>query len=450
MAQTLSVAARPRATWFAPSPSQSIIAGFAAIILVGAVLLSLPAASASGRATPFLTALFTATSATCVTGLVVVDTADHYSTFGELVILALIQVGGFGYMTSWALLALLLGWKIGLRERIVLTEAHGLLHTGGIVRFTRRIILGALVFEAGGAAVLSARFAAEMPPGRALYYGVFHSVSAFNNAGFDLMGGFRGLTGYVADPTVSLTVAGLTILGGLGFAVLFDLRERRLSLHSRTVLVTTGALLGGAALLIGLLEYDNPATLGALTPPARVLAAFFQAVTPRTSGFNTLHVASLTEPTLALLIVLMFIGGSPGGTAGGIKTTTFVAPLAVIWSSIRGTPEPVLFGRRLPGAVVNKAVTLALLAVAFIMTMTIALALSEGVPFLPALFETVSAFGTVGLSLGLTPELTPLGRLLVIATIFTGRVGLLTLAFALTRRLQQPLIRFPEGRIYVG
>ncbi|MDQ7857430.1 MAG: potassium transporter TrkG, partial [Armatimonadota bacterium] len=314
MAQSISVTARPRATRFALSPSQSIIAGFTAIILVGAVLLSLPAASASGRATPFLTALFTSTSATCVTGLVVVDTADYYSTFGELVILALIQVGGFGYMTSWALLALLLGWKIGLRERIVLSEAHGLPYTGGVVRFTRRIILGALAFEAIGAAVLTARFAAEMPPDRALYYGVFHSVSAFNNAGFDLMGGFRSLTGYVADPVVSLTVMGLVVLGGLGFTVLFDLRERRLSLHSRTVLVTSGALLGGAALLIGLLEHGNPATLGALSWPARVLATLFQAVTPRTAGFNTLDVASLTEPTLALLVVFMFIGGSPGGT----------------------------------------------------------------------------------------------------------------------------------------
>jgi trk system potassium uptake protein TrkH len=450
MAHDMSVTARPRAIRLALSPSQTIIVGFAAVILVGAVLLALPVASASGRATPFLTALFTATSATCVTGLVVVDTADHYSTFGELVILALIQVGGFGYMTSWALLALLLGWKIGLRERIVLSEAQGLAYTGGIVRFTRRIILGAVAFEAAGAAVLTARFAAEMPPGRALYYGVFHSVSAFNNAGFDLMGGFRSLTGYVADPVVNLTVIGLVILGGLGFTVLFDLRERRVSLHSKTVLVTTGALLGGAALLIGLLEHDNPATLGALPWPARVLATLFHAVTPRTAGFNTLDIASLTEPTLVVLAVLMFIGGSPGGTAGGIKTTTFVAPLAVIWSSIQGTPQPVLFGRRLPETVVNKAVTLALLAVAFVVTMAIALAISEATPFLPALFETVSAFGTVGLSTGLTPQLSPLGRVIVIVTIFTGRVGLLTLAFALTRRLQQPLLRYPEGRIYVG
>jgi trk system potassium uptake protein TrkH len=450
MAHSIPLSARPRAARFALSPSQSIIAGFTAIILVGTVLLSLPAASASGRPTPLLTALFTATSATCVTGLVVVDTADHYSTFGELVILALVQIGGFGYMTSWALLALLLGWRIGLRERIVLTEAHSLYDTGGIVRFTRRIIAGALAFEALGAVILSVRFASEMPPGRAVYYGVFHSISAFNNAGFDLMGGFRSLTAYVADPVVSLTVMGLVILGGLGFTVLFDLRERRLSLHSRTVLLTTAALIGGTALLIGLLEFRNLQTLGALPWPARVLATLFQAITPRTAGFNTVPTAVLGESTLALLLVLMFIGASPGGTGGGIKTTTFIVPLAVIWSSIRGTPEPVLLGRRLPETVVYKAVTLALLAVAFIMVMSILLTLSEGTHFLPALFETTSAFGTVGLSTGLTPSLSPIGRLIVIVTIFSGRVGLLTLAFGLTRRLRQPAIRFPEGRIYVG
>jgi trk system potassium uptake protein TrkH len=202
--------------------------------------------------------------------------------------------------------------------------------------------------------------------------------------------------------------------------------------------------------VIGLLEFDNPDTLGPLSWPARVLAALFQAATPRTSGFNTLPTAALTEPTLALLVILMFIGGSPGGTAGGIKTTTFVAPLAVIWSSIRGTPEPVLLGRRLPDAVIYKAVTLALLSVAFVMTVSILLTLTEGVPFLSALFEATSAFGTVGSTTGLTRDLSPLGRLIVIVTIFSGRVGLLTLAFGLTRRMRQPLIRYPEGRIYVG
>lgn len=450
MARTAALDARPRVVRFALNPAQIIIVGFAAVILSGAVLLSLPAASETGRATPFLTALFTATSAVCVTGLVVVDTAEHFSTFGELVILALIQVGGFGYMTSWALLALLLGWRIGLRERIVLSQAYNFYALGGVVRFTRRLILFALGFEAAGAVVLTARWAVEMPLGQAAYHGIFHSVSAFNNAGFDLMGGFRSLTGFVMDPVVSLTVAILVISGGIGFTVLLDLWHRRLTLHSKTVLLATAVLiLGGGAVIFGL-EFNNPNSLGALPVSSRVLAAAFHAVTPRTAGFSTVQTGAFTEPTLMLLIALMFIGASPGGTGGGIKTTTFVTPLALIWSAIRGTSDPVLFRRRIPVLVVFKAVTLALIAVAFVVMMSVLLTLSEGIGFFPGLFETVSAFGTVGLSTGITPSLSPIGQVLVIITIFSGRIGLLTLAFGLTRRQKPPLVRYPEERLYVG
>ncbi|MDR7417942.1 MAG: TrkH family potassium uptake protein [Armatimonadota bacterium] len=450
MAPAIAAARAPRAIRLTLSPAQTIILGFAAIILVGAFLLTLPVASATGRPTPFLTALFTATSATCVTGLVVVDTADHYSTFGELVILALIQVGGFGYMTSWAVLALILGWRIGLRERIILTEAHNLYDPGGVVRFTRRIILLAAGIEVVGAVVLTMRFALDMPVGRAAYYGVFHAVSAFNNAGFDLMGGFRSLTGYVGDPVVSLVVAGLIILGGIGFTVIFDVRARRMTLHSRAVLLTTGALIATGTLLVLGLEFNNPKTLGALPLSTRILAAFFQAVTPRTAGFNTIDIGALTEPVLMIIVALMFIGASPGGTGGGIKTTTFVTPLAVIWSSIRGTQEPVLFRRRIPVAVVYKAVTVALISVAFVIVMSTLLARVEGIRFIPALFEITSAFGTVGLSTGITPRLSTAGQIVVMATVFSGRVGLLTLAFGLTRRQRRPIIRYPEERLYVG
>ena len=450
MARSLAVPRATRALRLMLSPAQSLLAGFASIILLGGVLLSLPIASATGRSTPFLTALFTANSAVCVTGLVVVDTADHYSTFGELVILALIQIGGFGYMTSWALLALLLGWRIGLRERIILTEAHGLYQVGGVVRFTRRIVGLALAVEAVGALLLTLRFAAEMPLGRAAYLGVFHSVSAFNNAGFDLMGGFRSLTAYAADPVVSLVVAALIVAGGLGFVVLFDLLGRRLSFHSKAVLLTTAVLLGGGTLAILALEYANPRTLGALSWQGRLLAAVFQAVTPRTAGFSTVDVGALTQPTLMLLVALMFIGASPGGTGGGIKTTTFLVPLAVILSTIRGSPDPVLFRRRLPAFVINKAVTLALLGLAFVFTMAVVLTRVEGADLLPSLFEVTSAFGTVGLSTGLTPHLSPVGRGIIMVTMFTGRVGLLTLAFGLTRRERPVRIRYPEQRLYVG
>ncbi len=433
------------------SPAQTIILGFAALILTGGVLLSLPIASESGRATPFLTALFTANSATCVTGLVVVDTADHYSAFGELVIMLLIQLGGFGYMTSWALLALILGWRIGLRERVILTEAHHLYAVGGVVRFTQRIVVLALAIEAIGATVLTLRWlGGGVPVGRAIYLGVFHSISAFNNAGFNLMGGFRSLTAYVGDPVVTLAMAGLIIVGGLGFSVLFDLQARRLTLHSKTVLLTTGVLIAAGAALIALLEFANTKTLGGLSVPARILAAFFQAVTPRTAGFATVDIGALTQPTLVLIVALMFIGASPGGTGGGIKTTTFIAPLAVIVSIVRGTGDPTLFRRRLPVFVVYKAVTVVLVSVAFVLSMTVLLVRIGGVDFLPALFEVTSAFGNVGLSTGLTPHLSPLGQMIIMATMFSGRVGLLTIAFGLTRRERTPRIRYPEERLYIG
>lgn len=450
MAREMALASRLRVARPALSPAQTITLGFAVVILAGGALLSLPIASETGQRTPFLTALFTANSAVCVTGLVVVDTADYYSTFGELVILALIQVGGFGYMTSWALLALILGWRIGLRERIILTQAHNLYQTGGVVRFTRRIVLMALAIEAAGAVILTLRWWVDLPLARAAYLGLFHSVSAFNNAGFDLMGGFRSLHAYVADPVVTLTVAALIVLGGLGFSVLFDLRARRLTTHAKTVLLGSGVLIAAGASLFFLLEFNNPRTLGALPPGPRALAAMFQGVVPRTAGFTTVDLGGLTQPALALIVVLMFIGASPGGTGGGIKTTTFIAPLAVILGTIRGTGDPTLFHRRIPVLVVYKAVTIALVSVAFVMTMTVLLTRVEGVDFLRALFEITSAFGTVGLSTGITPQLSPAGRIILMLTMFGGRVGLLTLAYGLTRRVRPPRIRYPEDRLYVG
>lgn len=450
MAREAALFYRSRIPRLTLSPAHTIIGGFAAIILIGAILLSLPIASESGRFTPFMTALFTATSATCVTGLVVVDTAEHYSTFGEIVILALIQLGGFGYMTSWSILALLLGWRIGLRERIILTESQSLYDLGGVVRFTRRLIVVTVAVEAAGALVLSARWLFEMPVGRALYMGLFHSVSAFNNAGFDLMGGFRSLRGYVGDPVISLTVAALGIVGGLGFSVLRDIGARRLTLHSRTVLMATGVLLGAGTLLIWLLEMSNPATLGGLNEPSRLLAAFFQSVVPRTSGFSTLNTAAYTEPALVLTAALMFIGASPGGTGGGIKTTTFVAPLAVILATVRGSTDPTLFRRRLALPAVNRAVTIALVSAAFVGVMATLLTLIERVGFLTALFEVTSGFGTVGLSTGLTPNLSHMGRIVMMVTVFGGRVGLLTVVFGLTRHQQIPRVRYPEERLYIG
>ncbi len=436
----------------AVSPAQTILLGFAAVIVVGGVLLSLPVAAADGRPTPFIDALFTATSATAVTGLVVVDTATHWSLFGQLVILTLIQVGGFGYMTTAMLLALLVGRRIGLRERMVLAESYNLYALGGVVRFTKMVIMVTLAIEGAGALLLALRWAPEVGLARGAYWGLFHAVSAFNNAGFDVMGNFRSLTRYVTDLPVNLIVTGLIILGGLGFGVLMNLRDglRRLTLHSKIVLSTSLGLILIGTLGILLFEFANPGTLGPLGGSGKALAAFFQSVSPRTAGFNTVQIGKMHDATLMLLVILMFIGASPGGTGGGIKTTTFVAPLAVILALLRGHPDPVLFRRRLPPFVIYKAVTIALLAVAFVITMSILLTVTEGVAFLPALFEVVSGFGTVGLSTGITPSLSTLGKVIIMVTVYTGRVGLLTLAFALTHRQVVPRFHYPEEPIYVG
>src|SRR5205809_606600 len=368
MARVLVLPKRSALVRFELNPAQTIVVGFATIVLAGAFLLSLPVASAAGRPVPFLTALFTATSATCVTGLVVVDTATYFSLFGQLVIMLLIQLGGLGYMTVATLMAMIIGRRIGLRDRLILQEAHNLYTMGGVVRFTRTVVLATLAIETVGALILAWRWIPEFGLTRGVYYGVFHSISAFNNAGFDLMGDFRSLTRYVADPTVNLTVAALLIIGGLGFVVLSDLfRPRRYTLHMRVVL-----------------------------------------------------------------------------------TTTFVAPMAVILSMLRGRPDPELFRRRLPPIVVYKAVTIALLSVAFVVTMATILSLTEGVKFIAALFEITSGFGTVGLTTGLTPGLGTMGRIVVIATVFTGRVGLLTVAFALARQPRPADYRLPEERLYIG
>ena len=451
MARALVLQKRSALTRLELNPSQTIIAGFALIILAGSVLLSLPLAAEDGRATPFLTSLFTATSATCVTGLVVVDTASYYSLFGEIVILVLIQLGGLGYMTIATLMAMAIGRRIGLRERLVLQEAQNLYTVGGVVRFTRNVVLITLAIEAIGALLLTLRWVPEFGLARGVYFGIFHSVSAFNNAGFDLMGGFRSLTGFVGDPTVNIVFMLLIIIGGLGFTVLHALTSpRRLGLHAKIVLTTSAVLIVLGTGMLLLLEFSNRATLGGLTGQDRAMAALFQSVTPRTAGFNSIDVGKLRDPSLMLIIALMFIGASPGGTGGGIKTTTFVAPMAVILSMIRGRPDPELFRRRLPPVVIYKAVTIALVGVAFVVSAGTLLSFVEQVDFINALFEVVSGFGTVGLTTGLTPSLSSLGRIIVIITIFTGRVGLLTVAYALTRRHQPANFRYPEERIYVG
>ena len=436
-------------------PPKILVLGFAIVILIGAFLLTLPIATEDGKGLSFLNALFTATSATCVTGLVVVDTGDTFSMFGELVILLLIQIGGLGFMTFATFLFLLLGKKISLKERLLLKESLNNISLAGIVKLVKRILIFTAVIEMVGGIILSIRFSFDMPIGKAIYYGFFHAISNFNNAGFDLMGEFRSLTGYVDDPIVVLTICALITLGGLGFIVWNELYEyhetHRLSVHSKVVLWTTVILTVGATILIFLFEYGNDKTLEPLSATGKVLGSLFQAVTPRTAGSNTLPIGDLTQSTLFLTIFLMFIGAGSGSTAGGIKISTFAVLLATAWAQIKGKEDVVLFKRRIVIETILKALTVALSGFVIVIMVTMILSITEnGHDFMMYLFEATSAFGTVGLSMGLTPELSPIGRILIIFTMFAGRLGPLTIAFAISKRRKPDAFRHPKGNIMIG
>ncbi|MBY0012485.1 TrkH family potassium uptake protein [Paenibacillus typhae] len=440
--------------FFKLSPPQILVGGFAAVILIGTLLLMLPFASASGHSLRFIDALFTATSATCVTGLVVVDTGTHFSLFGQIVILLLIQVGGLGFMTMATLFALLLKRKISLRDRLILQEAMNQSSMEGIVRLIRRVLVYSLVIETVGAVLLALRWAADMPLGRALYYGVFHAVSMFNNAGFDLFGEYRSLTAYASDSVVNLVVMVLIVSGGIGFIVMADLIEyrksRRLQLHSKVVLSMTGALILTGAVVIFVFEFTNTRTLGPLNFGGKIWTSFFQSVTPRTAGANTVDISGMRQATQFFIIILMFIGASPGSTGGGIKTTTFTLMIGAVVSMLRGREDIVLFRYRLAQERVFKALTITLLALLLIVSVSMVLSTTEGRPFLMILFETTSAFATVGLSMGLTPELSDAGKILLCLTMFAGRLGLLTLAYALGPKQGKPLYKYPEGKMIIG
>lgn len=436
------------------SPPRILVSGFALIILIGALLLSMPFASASGERLPFLDALFTATSATCVTGLVVVDTGTYFSIWGQIILLALIQLGGLGFMTMATLVALVLRKKISLRERLILQEAMNQSSMEGIVRLIRKVIVYSLTIELAGAALLAGRFAADMPLGKAVYFGIFHSISSFNNAGFDIFGDYRSLTLYVSDPVVNITAILLVVLGGLGFVVMSDLLEfrknRKLSLHSKVVLSTTGALIAVGFLVIFAFEFTNHLTLGALDWGGKLLSSLFQGVMPRTAGYNSLDLTVLRQATQFFIILLMFIGASPGSTGGGIKTTTFAVLIGSVIAMIRGREDIVLFRYRLGKDRIFKALTITLFAMALVITVTMLLSMLEDQSFIKLLFEATSAFGTVGLSLGVTPELSEGGKIIIALTMFIGRLGLLTLAYALGPGADKELFRYPEGKITIG
>ena len=438
-----------------------IAVGFALIILAGALLLMLPCAAKSGRATPFIDALFTATSATCVTGLVTVSTAVHWSLFGKCVILLLIQIGGLGFMSVMTAASLLLRRTITLRERMVIGAGFGLDSSGGIVRLMRRVLVGTFLFEGVGAALLSIRFVQQFGPLRGVGMGVFHAVSAFCNGGFDLMGTpddpFCSLVRYAEDPLVSLTIMALIVLGGLGFFVWSDVwdhrRFRRLSLHSKLVLAMSGVLLGGGFVLTLLFEWSNPATLGGMSVPHRLLAAAFQTVTLRTAGFNTIDQAALRPATKLVNCLLMFIGASPASTGGGVKVTTFAVLVLVVRMVVRGESEINVFERRLERGLVQRAVTIAFLAAAIVLADVLALSLMQpDAELIDVAYECASAMGTVGISALGTPTLNMPSKILILMTMYFGRVGPLSLAVLLASRQwkKKEHFRYPEDRVMIG
>lgn len=440
--------------WLRLSPPQILVLGFAAIIFIGTALLMLPISTSTGEPLEFIDALFTSTSATCVTGLVVVDTGTTFSSFGEIVIMLLIQIGGLGFMTMATLFALALKRRISLKDRLILQEAMNQSSMEGIVRLIRRVLLYSLIIEACGALILSIRWAFDMPIGQAIYYGVFHAVTMFNNAGFDLFGDFRSLTGYVYDPVVNVVVMFLIVSGGIGFIVLSDLidfrKQRRLSLHSKVVLTMTATLLLVGFIIILIFEFTNPRTLGSLNWGGKFFGALFQSVTPRTAGANTIDITGLRQATQFFIVILMFIGASPGSTGGGIKTTTFTIMVGAVIAMMRGREDIVMFRYRLAQERVLKALTIALLALLLVLTVSMILSTTEEGDFLEILFETTSAFGTVGLSMGLTPDLTVFGKVLISITMFAGRLGPLTLAYALGPKKGKELYRHPEGKMIIG
>ena len=454
------------------TPAQSIVAGFALMILIGAVLLALPFASRSGESVGFLDALFTATSANCVTGLVVLNTMESWTVFGKIVILILIQFGGLGYMTVITVGMLALHRRITLKDRLVIQASFNQEGPGGMVRLVRRVLLITFVAEFAGMILLTAAFlvSTDMRLWEALWQGFFHSVSAFCNAGFDNIGR-ESLTPFVGNPLINFTVMGLIVVGGIGFPVCRELyglvrnraghalrrRVNRLSLHTKITLAVTASLILSGFVLFLLLEWNNPETLGPLGFFEKIQAALFQSVTLRTAGFNTISQSGLCDFSQVLSCVLMLIGGSSAGRAGGVKTATFGVLIIAMLSAFRGKNGMEAYGRRLPLDLLQKALTVVCSVLAVVFAATLALYFTEGGSagphtFIDLLFETCSAMGTVGVTTGVTPHLSAAGKLIIAACMFLGRIGPVTLVLALARRQRgaADAFTYPEERVLIG
>ncbi|WP_399552534.1 TrkH family potassium uptake protein [Streptomyces sp. YIM 98790] len=459
MASVAQVLTRGRAMLFRIHPARIVVMAWGVTILIGTTLLALPVSAADGRTTSLVDALFTATSAVCVTGLVVVDTGSHWSGFGQWVILCLFQLGGFGIMVVASLLALLIAGKLRMRMTLVTqTETRGPV-LGEVRRVVTRIVVITVVIEAATALWLILRFASRgMAAGDAVYYGFFHALSAFNNAGFVLRP--DSMVSYADDPLLLMPVAIAMLLGGIGFPVIIEMLRHRArrratgrvswSLHLKLTLLTSAGLLGSGTLLLLVLEWENAATLGGMNVLDKTVNAFFHSAMARSGGFNSVDTGAMESASLLATSALMFIGGGSGGTSGGIKVTTFAVLGVAIIAEVRGEPSSGIFGRRLAPHVLRQALTVALLGVGLVILATIALLTMMEERLEVVLFEAVSAFGTVGLSAGATGELPPAGKLIIIALMFIGRVGPITLVSALALRERTRRYQLPEERPMIG
>ena len=432
--------------------SQMIISGFAAVILLGTFLLMLPIATQDGQGAIFTDALFTATSAVCVTGLIIKDTAAYWSLFGQIVIISLIQVGGMGVVTLTIAFSMLSGKTISLKQRSTMQEAISAPQVGGIVKFTGFIIKMTILFEVMGAILMAPVFCREFGLFKGVWYGIFHSISAFCNAGFDLMGlkmPYSSLTYFTENPVINLTIMSLIIIGGIGFLTWADIRSHKLHIkryrmQSKVILLTTALLILLPAIYFFFFEF------GSMSIGKRIWSSLFQSVTPRTAGFNTVNLTLISETGLAITILLMLIGGSPGSTAGGMKTTTFAVMLSTAVSVFRRKEHAHFFGRRIADETIRNAATILTMYLTLFLAGGFLISRIENLPLLTCLFETGSAIGTVGLTLGITPDLSVLSQLILVSLMYLGRVGGLTLIFAALSTTKGNTARFPQEKMTVG
>jgi len=434
---------------------QVLAIGFALVILIGGIILSLPISSVDGTYTSFLDSLFTSTSAVCVTGLVTVDTGTHWNNFGKIVIMLLIEIGGLGFMSLTIFIAILLGKKITLKDRLIMQEAMNTFNIQGLVKMVQYVLGFTFIVQVSGAILLATQFIPQFGWKTGMFYSIFHSVSAFCNAGFDLFGNYDSLVNYSSNAVVLLTIGGLIIIGGLGFTVsleIFNYRKaRRLSTHSKMVIFITLFLIIFGAIFIFLVEYKNPVTLANMNFRDKVLNAFFASVTPRTAGFNSISTDGMTMAGKLMTIILMFIGGASGSTAGGLKVTTFGVLAFTLISALKGRDDTEAFGRRFSKETVYKAFTLLCISMMLVLTTTIILTITEPDKlFINLLYEATSAFATVGLTAGVTQSIGSLSKVVLIITMYLGRVGALTVILAVINKKKKNRIKYPEAKILIG